>query len=73
MENRYPNNIMKRCRERLGLKPDDTSKDDLINTYSPSKAFSECCKWEGLLGNWSDTLISWIEDCFEIELNDFEE
>lgn len=68
MENKYSENIMRRCRERLGLEPDDTSKDELINQYSPKEAFRECCIWEGLMGSWSDTLIYWIEDCFKIEL-----
>lgn len=65
-KNRYPENIMRRCRERLRLKPDDTSKDELINTYSPRKAFAECCNWEGFI-NWSDTLLEWVQDCYGIE------
>ena len=65
--NRYPENIMQRCRERLGLEPDDTSRDSEINIYSPREAFDECCNWEGLIC-WGDTLLGWVEDCFGIEL-----
>lgn len=69
MDNKFPENIMKRCRERLGLEPDDTSRDEEINHYSAREAFEECCNWEGLIG-WSETLIDWIECCFEIDLNE---
>lgn len=68
MENRYPENIMRRCRESLGLEPDDTSRDNEINSYSPGEAFEECCNWEGLIG-WGYTLRGWIEDCYGIELD----
>lgn len=67
MENKYPENIMKRCREAMGLEEDDTSRDVVINTYSPAEAFNACCNWEGLIG-WGDTLLSFVEDCFGIEL-----
>lgn len=67
MENRYPENIMRRLRERLGLEPDDISEDEKLNTYSPREAFNACCNWEGLIG-WGDTLLGFVEDCFGIEL-----
>lgn len=67
MENKYPENIMKRCRQVMGLEEDDTSMDVTINTYSPAEAFNACCLWEGMIG-WSETLLSWVEDCYGIEL-----
>lgn len=67
MANKYPDYIMEKCRQRLGLKPEDTSEDCYINSYTPSEAFDECCKWHGFIG-YGNTLLGWVEDCFNIDL-----
>lgn len=67
--NKYPENIMRRLRQRLDLKPNDTSRDDELNLYSAKEAFEECCEWEGLIG-YAHTLLSWMEYCFGINLNE---
>lgn len=68
-ERRYPENIMKRCRQRLGLDEDDTSRDDEINLLSPKEAFEECLIWEGIIG-YGDTILGWVEDIFEVKLDE---
>lgn len=72
MTQKYPDEIMERCRKRLDLQPDDTSRDDEINMYSPREAFTECCNWEGIIG-WADTFMDWIEHYFNINLDEFYE
>lgn len=43
-EEKFPD-IIYVLRERLGLEPDDDSKDNLIYQYSPKEAFNEICYW----------------------------
>ena len=69
IENKFPDNIMRRCRERLGLESDDTSRDKEINIYSPREAFEACCEWEGLIG-YTYLLLRWIQDCYGIDLEE---
>jgi len=66
-ENKYPESIMRRLRERQDLEPNDTSMDEEFNNYSPDTAFEEVCNWEGLI-NWSSTIKGWIKDIYGVEL-----
>lgn len=65
---KYPEHIMKDLRERLGLEPDDTSKDAVINTYSPNEAFAEILNWNGLLG-YDETIKNWLRDIYGIDVD----
>jgi len=67
-QNRYPENIMRVCRQRLDLESDNTSKDNIINLYTPSEAFYEVLTWEGLI-NYDYTIKRWIKDIYGIELD----
>jgi hypothetical protein len=69
MNNKYPEYIMKKLRQREGLEEDDTSKDNELNQLSPSTAFSEVCDWEGLQG-YASTIKGWIEDIYNINIDD---
>ena len=69
MESKCPEEIMQILRERLGIEPDDTSRDSEINTYSCNEAFEEVLTWEGFLG-YKRTIISWINDIYGIDLNE---
>jgi hypothetical protein len=68
MKNRYPEPIMKTLRKRLGLEAEDTSRDNLINTYSPSEAFDEMLKWEGIIG-YTGIIKYWIESIYGIDID----
>lgn len=68
IENKYPEDIMKTLRQRLGLKADDTSRDNLINSYSLSDAFDEMLKWEGIIG-YTSTIKYFIESIYGIDLD----
>ena len=46
----YPNYIMERMRQRLGLKPWDTSRDEEINNMSHDTVFNNFLEWEGIIG-----------------------
>lgn len=64
----YRKDIMESCRQRMGLDKDDTSHDADIWNMSHEKVFSEYCKWHGLMGNWSENLLSTIQNIYGIEL-----
>lgn len=65
---KYPEYIMYYVRQRLGLEPYDTSKDDAINAMSESEIFAHVCDWNGLIG-YSNTIMIWIKDIFRKDLN----
>lgn len=69
MENRYPEYIMCMLRQRQRLDENDTSKDSVINTYTPNEAFEEVCNWEGLI-NYAYTIKKWIRDIYNIDLDE---
>lgn len=65
--NKYPEYIMCYVRQRLGLQPDDTSEDGVINAMGASEVFSHVCNWHGIMG-YSDTIMVWIKDIFRKDL-----
>lgn len=71
IKNKYSERIMKLLRQRINLEPDDTSRDEELNTYSAREAFTECCEWEGLIG-YSYNLLSWVEYCYGIKLSELD-
>lgn len=48
--NKYPDYIMENVRQNLGLKKDDTSKDDMIMKLPKEEVFNKCCRWMGIDG-----------------------
>jgi hypothetical protein len=67
VNNKFPESIMRKLRQREDLESDDTSMDNIFNNYSPDTAFEEVCGWEGLI-NYSFTIKNWIKDIYKIEL-----
>lgn len=67
MENKYPEYIMQKLRQRRGLEEDDTREDSDINTLSPGEAFDEVCNWEGLI-NYGSTIKGWINDIYGVRI-----
>ena len=65
----YPEYIMKKLRQRLGLEENDTSMDMEINMYTPNEAFEEVLLWEGFVG-WSGCFKMWIEDIYKVDLDE---
>lgn len=71
-ENKYPDYIMKKIRQRMGLEEDDTSIDDSINKMSKDSVFDKVLGWEGFIG-YTDTIKGWVEDIYNVELKVEEE
>lgn len=65
----YPNYIMEKVRQRLGLEPYNTSRDEDINNMSRDEVFQHCLYWEGIIG-YENTIKSWIKDIYGVELGD---
>ena len=66
--NKYPENIMGYLRQRKGLEPDDTTRDNEINLMTPNEAFEEVLEWDGLIG-YAYIIKRWIEDIYGIDLD----
>ena len=64
---KYPNHIMARVRQKLGLEEYDTSKDSQINGMSKDEVFRACLEWEGIIGyEWN--IRNWVEEIFGVKL-----
>lgn len=59
----YPDYIMESVRQRLGLEPYDTSRDDEINSMPHNAIFDHCLEWEGIIG-YGYTIRNWIMDIY---------
>lgn len=64
---KYPEYIMKKIRQRLGLDEEDKSRDTEINAMSSFEAFEEVLEWEGFIG-YARQIKGWIEDIYKVEL-----
>ena len=49
-------------RQRLGLGPDDASRDDDIEKMTPEQRLSLLCGWHLGYPGWSHTFLSWARD-----------
>lgn len=65
----YPNYIMEKVRQHLGLEAYDTSRDADINNMSHDEVFQHCLYWEGIIG-YENTIKGWIKDIYGVELGD---
>ena len=64
---KYPNHIMAKVRQKLGLEEYDTSKDSQINDMSKGEVFRACLEWEGIIGyEWN--IRNWVEEIFGVKL-----
>ncbi len=64
----YPNYIMEKVRQHLGLEPNDTSKDEVINRLSHDAIFGHCLEWEGIIG-YEVAIKDWIREIYGITLS----
>lgn len=71
-ENKYPEYVMGKLRQRLGLEKDDTNEDTDIMNYTPSEAFYEVLGWDGLLGGWDSQIKQYIRDIYKIDLDELD-
>ena len=53
---------IKDMRCRLGLKEDDTRRDDEIEKMSPHDRFRLLCGWNLGDPRWADTILDWAKD-----------
>jgi hypothetical protein len=51
-----------KMRQRLGLEPEDTSRDDYIDKMTPHERLRLICGWELGYGEWADSFIGWAKD-----------
>ena len=65
---KYPDYIMQKVRQHLGLGEYDTSWDDIINNSSHSEVFNHVLEWEGIIG-YGYTIPQWIKDIYGVELS----
>jgi hypothetical protein len=69
-KNKYPNYIMQKVRQNLGLEDEyDISKDEKINKMTPDEVWKRICEWKGLLGFYHEHIKHWIQDIYHIKLN----
>ncbi len=64
---------MKYLRQREGLDENDTSMDNELNKLSPNEVFTEVCIWNGLMGNYDETIKGWIKSIYKIDLDNMEQ
>lgn len=64
----YPNYIMEKVRQHLGLEPYDTSRDEEINSMSHRSILDHCLEWEGIIG-YTGQIIGWIDDIYGVSLD----
>lgn len=63
---------MRKVRQNLGLKPNDTSRDEKIEAMSKQSIFNRVCNWEGFTG-YGNTIVEQIEQIYGIDLNEMGE
>lgn len=55
--------VMRAVRQRMGLEPDDTSRDSEITSHTPTQLLRDVCGWH--LGDpaWAETFLEWARGC----------
>ena len=64
----YPEYILRHLRRRMGMEPDDTSRDEIFQGMEPKRVFKEVLIWNGLLSGWDRQIIGWIKDIYGVDL-----
>lgn len=72
VKEKYPEHIIETVRKRLGLKENDTSKDQRILEMSKSQIFSHFLERNGLMG-YSNTIKFWVNDIYGVTLDEDED
>lgn len=66
--NKYIDDVMRAVRQNMVLEENDESADNEIMQMDKYEVFKAYCHWNGLLGNWYNTLLKTIENIFSVEL-----
>lgn len=64
----YPETILRDLRRREGLKVDDTSRDEVYNTWPKDVVLDEVLRFHGLLG-YGNFIINLVESIYNVDLN----
>lgn len=67
VEPKYPEYIMNKVRQSLGLEAWDTKRDEEINLLPKHNIFGACLEWEGIIG-YGYTIKDWVKDIYGVEL-----
>lgn len=65
----YSDSVMRRVRNVMGLEDNDESRDTEIRQLSPKEVFDYVLSYEGII-HFTDTIINWIDDIYEVDLDD---
>lgn len=65
----YPEYIMKRLRQNMGLEPEDSSMDKEIDIMSPGEVVDRVLEWEGIIG-YSQLITDLIFDVYGFDKED---
>ena len=65
---RYNDEIMKCLRLHLGVDEEDTSKDREIMSLDKREVFRQYCIWNGLSGDWCDSILSAVSNIYGFTL-----
>lgn len=64
---KYEEYIMNNVRQNLGLKPNDISKDDIINKMTKAEVFKRFLIWKGIIG-FDCIFKEAISDIYKVDL-----
>ncbi len=64
---KYPNYLMEKVRQQIGLESYDASRDAEINEMPHDTVLNSCLIWEGIIG-YTFTLKNWIKDIYGVTL-----
>ena len=59
----YPDYIMRKVRQHLGLESWDTLRDSEINSMTKHDVFTHCLEWEGIIG-YNHAILRMIDDIY---------
>ena len=67
---KYPDYIMEKVRQHLGLESYDTSRDAEINGMTHDSVFDHVLEWEGIIG-YQFQIVSWVAAIYGISKAEF--
>jgi hypothetical protein len=71
-EQKYSDYVMECVRQNLGLKPNNTSKDEQINEMDKDEILERVATWNNIIG-YGPTIREWIEDIWCMDLDEASE
>lgn len=63
----YPDYIMQKVRQNLGLEEDDYSRDEEIHLMSKNTVFDRCLVWEGICG-YGEMIRNMVIDIYKVKI-----